>query len=169
MGEIKYCSIQSWPHGGLSSLPMVPTTRNLTAPSISLQSQYWQEIWHYHNPQFSIYQFAAQCHTPPRGLEGKEPSDQTPPRHTAALKHKCMKMLVYRNVLFLWQKSRQDMDITFFLRLNHTNVRRNKPNQEVIWLHFIRTPENSKLLNIFWNLEITHFHIHVCLFYNWFG
>ena len=32
MSEIKYCSIQSWPRGGLSSLPMVPTTRNLTAP-----------------------------------------------------------------------------------------------------------------------------------------
>ena len=32
LSEIKYCSIQSWPHGGLSSLLMVPTTRNLTAP-----------------------------------------------------------------------------------------------------------------------------------------
>ena len=33
LSEIKYCSTQSWPRGGLSSLPMVPTTRNLTAPS----------------------------------------------------------------------------------------------------------------------------------------
>ena len=30
--EINYCSIQSWPRGGLSSLPMVPTTRNITTP-----------------------------------------------------------------------------------------------------------------------------------------
>ena len=37
LSDIKYCSIQSWPHGGLSSLPMVPTTRNLTAPPTPLQ------------------------------------------------------------------------------------------------------------------------------------
>ena len=36
MGEIKYCSIQSWPRGGLSSLPMVSTKRNLTAPPAPL-------------------------------------------------------------------------------------------------------------------------------------
>ena len=36
LSEIKYCSIQSWPRGGLSSLPMVPTTRNLTAPPTPL-------------------------------------------------------------------------------------------------------------------------------------
>ena len=32
LSELKYCSIQSWPRGVFSSLPMVPTTRNLTIP-----------------------------------------------------------------------------------------------------------------------------------------
>ena len=32
LSDVKHCSIQSWPRGGLSSWPMVPTTRNLTAP-----------------------------------------------------------------------------------------------------------------------------------------
>ena len=33
LSRVKYCSIQSWPRGGLSSEQlMVPTTRNLTAP-----------------------------------------------------------------------------------------------------------------------------------------
>ena len=38
LSELKYCSIQSWPRGGHSSLPMVPTTRNLTAHPLHLQS-----------------------------------------------------------------------------------------------------------------------------------
>ena len=33
LSEVKYCSIQSSPHAGPCSLPMVPTKRNLTGPS----------------------------------------------------------------------------------------------------------------------------------------
>ena len=33
LSDVKHCSIQSWPCGGLSSWLMVPTTRNITAPS----------------------------------------------------------------------------------------------------------------------------------------
>ena len=32
LSYVKYCSIQSWPCGGLSTMLMVPTTSNLTAP-----------------------------------------------------------------------------------------------------------------------------------------
>ena len=30
--NIEYITFQSWPRGGLSSKPVLPTTRNLTAP-----------------------------------------------------------------------------------------------------------------------------------------
>ena len=39
LSDVKHCSIQSWPRGGLSSWPMMPTTRNLTAPPTPRRTQ----------------------------------------------------------------------------------------------------------------------------------
>ena len=38
MSQVKYCSIPSWLISGLSTILMVPTTRNPTVPPTSLQS-----------------------------------------------------------------------------------------------------------------------------------
>ena len=40
LSEIKYCSIQSWPRGGLSSLPMPICENSLKAPLLSQAKQF---------------------------------------------------------------------------------------------------------------------------------
>ena len=46
--------IQNWPSGGLSSLPMVPTTRNLTAPPTP-NLNWWRNLWHHASLSFLAF------------------------------------------------------------------------------------------------------------------